>query len=217
MKRSWLILSSFVAVALACAIVTFSQPTQPGAYGLFSGSSDVGVTFPGRTQFNPYTGVFSLTGSGADMWGTSDTFHFAWVKLKSDATLAADIEFPDKVPSPLAKAVIIFRQDIDPGSPYVDVAIHADGHITMQWRDKAGNITADTVSPIQNSRRLRIERHGDVFTASAQSEDNKMIPFARHTLPMTGPVLAGIGVCSHDLKSVFTVKFSHVTIDRPGM
>jgi len=210
-----LIASAFFALALGCAILAISQPTQPGYYGLFSGSNDIGVTFPGRTVFDPYTGTFALTGSGADMWGTADTFHMAWVKLKSDATIAADIEFPDKVPSPLAKAVLIFRQSLDPGSPYVDVALHDDGHITLQWRDKAGDITADEVSPITNSHRIRIERHGDVFTASAQAEDNKMIPFARHTLHLNSPVLAGIGVCSHDAKNIFTVKFSKVVIDRP--
>ncbi|KAA6458618.1 hypothetical protein DYQ86_18850 [Acidobacteria bacterium AB60] len=216
MTRFRLITSVLCALLLGSAIVAVTQPTQPGHYGLFSGSSDIGIGYAGNAVFEPYSGVLRVTGGGADIWGTADAFHLAWVKIKGDASLAADIEFPAKVPSPLAKAVLIFRQSLEPDSAYVDVAIHADGHITLQWRDKAGDVTADTVAPLAHSRRISIERHGDVFTASAQSEDGKMIPFARHTLALTGPVFVGVGVCPHDVKSFTTVNFSHISIERFG-
>ena len=217
MTRSRLLSSVFFALALGTAIVAATQTAQPGHYGIFSGSTAVGHGFPGDVTFEPYTGVFRLTAGGADMWGTADDFHIAWVKLQGNYSIAADIEFPDKVPSPLAKAVLIFRQTLDPDSAYADVAIHADGHITLQWRDKSGAITADSVAPMIHSRRIRIERRGDVFTASALSEDNKMIPFASHTVVMTGPIFAGIGACPHDIKSAITVSFSNLAIDRLGM
>ena len=217
MTRSRLLASVLFALALGSAIVAVTQPTQPGHYGIFSGSSSIGIGFPGNVVFEPFTGVFRVTGGGADMWGSSDAFHLAWVKLQGDASIAADVEFPDKSPQPLAKAVLIFRQSLDPDSAYADVAMHADGHITLQWRDKAGDVTADTTSPVGHSRRIRIERHGDVFTASFQSEDNKMIPFATHTVSMTGPVYVGIGVCPHDVKNTITVRFTQVAINRPGM
>ena len=217
MTRSRLLSAVLSALVLGSAIVAATQPAQPGHYGIFSGSSTIGLGYSGSVIFEPYSGVFRITGGGPDMWGNADGFHLAWVKLQGDAALAADIEFPDKVPSPLAKAVVIFRQSLDPDSAYADTAIHADGHITLQWREKAGGVTADALSPLSHVRRIRIERRGDVFTASAQSEDNKMIPFATHTVPMTGPVYVGIGVCAHDIKSFMTVRFSNVTIERPGM
>lgn len=217
MTRSRLLASVLFALALGSAIVAFTQSAQPGHYGLFSGSTDIGTNFPGNVEFDPYSGVFRLTGGGADMWGASDGFHLAWVKINGDATIAANVDFPDKVPSPLSKAVLIFRQNLEPNSAYADVAIHADGHITLQWRDKAGDITADTTAPPIRSHRIRIERHGDAFTASFQSEDGKMIPFATHTVPMTGPVFLGIGACSHNIAGGITVHFSKVNIARPGM
>ena len=216
MKRSWLIAILFSAIALAPAIAASGQAIQPGHYGIFDGSTDIGIAFPGSTAFNPYTGALRNIGGGADMWGTADTFHLAWVKLKGDASISADIEFPDKTPQPLAKAVLIFRQNLDPDSPYADVAIHADGHITLQYREKTGGETADVVSPLHGSKRIRIERRGDTFTASAQAEDGKMIPFARYAVPMTGPVFMGIGACPHDVKSIVTIRFSNVVIERLG-
>jgi TolB protein len=214
MTRSRLI--ALVFSALASANVLTAQPTQPGHYGIFSGSSSVGVGFPGSVTFDFYTGIFKVTGGGADMWGTTDAFHLGWVKLQGDYAISADIEFPDKVPSPLAKAVLIFRQSLDPGSAYADVAIHADGHITLQYREKTGGETADVTSPLHNSKRIRIERRGDVFTASAQAEDGKMIPFSTYTVPMNGPVFVGIGACPHDVKNIVTIRFSNVVIDRLG-
>jgi len=216
MRRSRLIAILFSAIALVPAIAASGQAIQPGHYGIFDGSTDVGIAFPGSTAFNAYTGALRNIGGGADMWGTADGFHFAWVKLKGDASLAADIEFPDKTPSPLAKAVLIFRQNLDPDSPYADVAIHADGHITLQYREKKGGETADIVSPISGSKRIRIERHGNVFTASAQAEDGKMIPFARFTVAITDPVFVGVGSCAHDVKKTVTVNFSHIEIERFG-
>jgi TolB protein len=204
------------ALALGSALVAPAQTMQPGHYGIFDGSTDVGIAFPGSAAFNPYNGTLRVTGGGADMWGTTDAFHLAWVKITGDASLIADVEFPDKVPQPNAKAVLIFRQSIEPDSPYADVAIHADGHITLQYREKKGGETADETSPLHGSKRIRIERHGDVFTASAQAEDGKMIPFARYTVPLTGPVFVGVGVCDHDVKSTIAINFSHIEIERWG-
>ncbi len=216
MTSSRLITTIVSALALGSAIMVTSQPTQPGHYGLFSGQSDIGVGYPGNVTYNPYTGVFQLSGGGADIWGTSDAFHLAWVKFQGDAALSADIEFPANVPSPLAKAVLMFRQSLDPNSAYADVALHADGHITLQYREKAGGTTADVTSPLHDSKRLRIQRRGDVFTASAQAEDGKMIPFSTYTVPMSGPVYVGIGSCSHDVKSLVDIRFTNVVIERLG-
>jgi hypothetical protein len=214
MTSSRLIATVLSALALGSAIAVTSQPTQPGHYGLFSGQTDIGIGYPGNVTYNPYTGVFQLTGGGADIWGASDAFHLAWVKLQGDAALSADIEFPAQVPSPLAKAVLIFRQTLDPDSSYADVALHADGHITLQYRERAGGPTADVTSPLHNSKRLRIERRGNVFTALVQAEDGKMIPFSTYTVPMTGPVYLGIGSCPHDVRTTINIRFSNVIIER---
>jgi TolB protein len=216
MTRSRFIAFVFSVLALVSANVLTAQPTQPGSYGLFSGSSSIGIGFPGSVTFDRYSGVFKVIGGGADMWGTADAFHLAWVKLQGDYAISADVEFPDKVPSPLAKAVLIFRQSLDPGSAYADVAIHADGHITLQYREKTGGETADVISPLHGSKRIRIERRGDTFTASAQAEDGKMIPFAKYAVPLTGPVFMGIGACPHDVKSIVSIRFSNVVIERLG-
>ena len=122
----------------------------------------------------------------------------------------------DDVPAqPLAKAVLIVRQSLDPASAYADVAIHADGHITLQWREKSGDPTKDLTATEHKSTTLRLERKGDVFTAYAQKPDGTLDPFASYTVPMTGEVYVGLGVCPHDAEGLATATFSNVKIEQP--
>ena len=184
--------------------------------GIFAGATDIGKTLPGSTVFDPASGSYRVTGGGADMWGSEDAFHLSWVKLSGDATLTADVQFPANVSVPLEKAVLIFRQSLDPASSYADIAIHGDGHATIQFRSVAGGKTEDVVAPQHGPVRLRIERKGNLFTAYTGSADGKLTPFSSTTVVMDGPVYVGIGFCSHNADGLASATFSHVTIEQPG-
>ena len=206
------VLKLAVAGTLAASGMVVAQQPVSGPRGIFAGSSDVGKTRAGSTVFDPAGKLYRLTGGGADMWGAADAFHFTWVRLSGDATLTADVQFPAGSPVPLAKAVLIFRQSLDPASAYADNAIHADGHITLQYRATSGGKTLDVVAPERGAPRLQIERIGDKFTAFTGSADGKMTAFSSTTIPMEGPIYAGIGVCSHDAAGLVTASFSNVSI-----
>jgi len=206
---------ALAAFALAGAGIVFAQPQPGGSRGIFEGSSDVGKTQPGSTVYEA-PGKYRVTGGGADMWGAADAFHFSWVRVSGDAALTADIQFPPGSLAPLEKAVLIVRQSLDEGSPYADVAIHADGHITLQYRAAAGGKTADVTAAERGATRLRIERSGNKFTAYTGSAAGTMTAFADTAVAMEDPVYIGIGVCAHDAEGLATVSFSNVAIERPA-
>lgn len=201
-------LNLFLAVTLSAAIAVTAQEPQ----GIFAGSTDVGKTQKGSTVYEAASGSYRVTGGGADMWGSTDAFHFSWVRLSGDATLTADVHFPAGDLAPLEKAVLIFRQSLDPASPYSDVAIHADGHITLQYRVSSGSRTEDVTAAEHGSARLRIERKGNRFTAFTGPSDGKLTAFSAMTVPMEDPVYVGVGVCSHAAEDLATVTFSKVAI-----
>jgi TolB protein len=200
---------------------------QQTAVGSFAGSTDVGAVKPGSTVYLPEGkggvpgadgGTYRVTGGGADMWGTADGLHLSWVRLASDrAVMTAEVQFPPEGVARLEKAVLIFRQSLDPGSAYADVAIHGDGHITAQYREVEGGKTADTTSTVHGVAggwtRLRIERNGDAYTVSAGLGDGKMVASEPVTVTLHGPVYAGIGVCAHDAEGLATVSFRNVRIE----
>src|ERR1039457_3875822 len=191
------VLKVIVAVTLATSGMVVAQQDLSGPRGIFAGSSDVGKTRAGSTAYEPSDNIYRVTGGGADMWGDADAFHFSWVRLSGDATLTADVHFPSGSLAPLEKAVLIFRQSLDPDSAYADVAIHADGHITLQWRASQGAVTQDATAAVHNAASLSIIRRHDHFTALAAGADGKLAPFASIDIPLKDPVYAGIGVCAH--------------------
>jgi TolB protein len=198
-------------LALASAMLISAQ----SSHGPLNGSSDIGKTRPGASLYDAAAKSYRVTGGGADMWFASDDFHLTWVKLSGNVTITADVAFTPQPAQPLAKAVLIVRQSLDPASAYADVAIHADGHITLQWREKSGDPTKDLTAPEHKSVTLRLERKGDVFTAYAQKLDGSMDAFASYTVPMTGEVYVGLGVCPHDTDGLATATFSNVKIEQP--
>ena len=74
--------------------------------GIFSEQADIGnVARPGSVNFDPATGEYLIAGGGENMWFTNDAFHFVWVKMSGDLTLAADIKFRERTEIRIAKPV----------------------------------------------------------------------------------------------------------------
>ncbi len=211
------VLAVFAAVLIADAARGHSQ-----SLGIFEGQSDVGaVSPPGLATYDAAKGTYTLTSAGANLWGTTDAFHFLWKKVSGDAVLTADIDFPETAGehNPHRKAILIFRQSVDAGSAYADAALHGAGLTALQFRRDAGAITEDLElnASVATPRRLRIEKRGDTFTMYAASSPGA--PFhqvgASTQIHLEEPFYAGIGVCSHDASRSEKAVFSHVTLEKP--
>ena len=205
--------SSRCAVASFAAVLLLSTPfaqTQQGAQGAFQGSTDVGTAQRGTSNYDAANASYQVSGGGDDVWGTADAFRYTWTRVSGDITLAADVKVAQPGTYPKAKGMLMIRQNLEPGSPYADIAIHADGHITLQYRLTQGGETKDTDMPEHGDLRLQIARRGDVYTASVLSDYGGPAPSV--TLTMQGPVYVGLGACSHSVSALQKVSFSHVQI-----
>ncbi len=182
--------------------------------GIFESSTDIGKTLKGSTVYNATAGTYTVTGGGADMWGDEDDFQMAWLKLSGDVTLTADVEVVKERVIPNTKAVLMIRQSLDPASPYADIAKHADGHITLQFRRTQGGQTEDVLLPKPNSKRLRVERKGDQFTVYAGATDGSKLTASKPVkIVLSNPVYVGLGMCSHQADGLATAIFSNVSIE----
>ena len=116
---------------------------------------------PGSVNFDPATGEYLIAGGGENMWFTNDAFHFVWVKMSGDLSLAADIKFSGTNGNPHRKACLIIRQSLDPDSAYADVAVHGVGLTALQYRETAGDTTREIQSDVSGPARVGIEKRGD--------------------------------------------------------
>ena len=179
--------------------------------GLFLDQSDVGVVrHAGDFHRDGTRDAYVVSGSGANMWFTNDTFHFVWKKVSGDVNLSADIRFLDTNKEPHRKACLMIRQSLEPDSPYADAARHGNGLTCLQFREEKGATTAEIQSGVVAPARLGLEKQGDYVTLSLAAEGESLRPTgAAIRLRMQDPFYIGLGVCAHEADAVSKAEFSH--------
>jgi TolB protein len=206
------------ALVLVCAAPSvLGAQTAPAKIGLFEDHGDVGtVLHPGSVQYDPSTGSYAITGSGANMWFGTDAFHFVWKKVSGDVSLTADAAFTTTTGNAHKKAVLMFRQSLDPDSPYVGVALHLSGMTSLQYRDEKGANTHEVQSNISAPTRLRLVKRGDyVYLWLGGPSGELKVSGASIPSPLQGTFYVGIGVCAHDKDAVEKAVFSKVDLTTP--
>ena len=205
--------SLLITLLLAAPALAPAQSGKDTAQGIFQGSKDIGNAQPGASTYDPATKTYTLNGGGLDVWGGSDDFRYTWTKMSGDITFTADMRVAQPPTFPKSKGMLMIRESLDPGSPYVDIAEHGDGHIDLQWRATPGGETKDVDLPEHSAVRLRIERRGDRFTAYALTGGMETPNAPSISIPMQTSVYVGLGACSHDVHALQTVTFSNIIID----
>jgi regulation of enolase protein 1 (concanavalin A-like superfamily) len=174
------------------------------------------VLHPGSVAYDAATNSYTISGSGENMWFAADAFQFVWKKVSGDVTLAADISFLTKTGNEHKKAVLMLRQSLEADSVYADVALHASGLTSLQYRDDKGALTREVQSNISAPKRLRISRRGD-YVYMALGNDGEVKPAGGWLrIPLQGTFYIGLGVCSHDKDVVEQAVFSNIQLTQPS-
>ncbi len=185
--------------------------------GIFQDHGDVGtVLHAGSVDYDAAKHTYTIAGSGENMWSTADAFQFAWKKMSGDVALTADISFLTTTGNEHKKAVLMLRQSLDADSVYADVALHASGLTSLQFRDEKGAVTREIQSNLSAPKRLRIVKRGDyVYMSLAADGGEPQIAGGWLRIPLQGQFYVGIGVCSHDKDVVEKAVFSNVELTQP--
>ncbi|MGA2030291.1 MAG: hypothetical protein ABSG87_09495 [Verrucomicrobiota bacterium] len=200
--------SSVLIILFMSAKIVFGQ------VGIFSDHQDIGnVAKPGWVDFDPAKGEYLIAGGGENMWFTNDAFHYVWITMSGDFTLAANIKFLGTGGNPHRKACLMIRQSLDANSAYVDVAVHGVGLTALQYRETDGNTTHEIQSDISAPERVGIEKHGDYVSMSVALAGEELHPAGdMYKLPFKEPFYVGLAVCAHDNKTIERAVFSKVEL-----
>jgi TolB protein len=178
--------------------------------GLFEDETDVGdISRPGSVIFDGST--YTVEGSGHNMWGASDSFHFVWTKVEGDFALSADVEFVGEGIESHRKACVVIRESLDADAAYADIALHGDGLTSLQYRLDPGAETLEVTANVVWAKRLGVRRVGDYVVAFA--DDTPIGGGVR--LPATGSYYVGFAVCSHSRETSEKAIFSNVSSEVP--
>ena len=179
--------------------------------------SDIGGALPLGQQ--TLTGsTWSISGGGGDIFGTADAFHFVSQTLAADGTVSAQVTSQTDT-SPWAKAGVMLRETTDPGSPYYAAFVTPGNGVAVQWRTAQGGSSTALAAAGTVPTYLMIARYtsGSTVYFTAYTSPNgttwTAVPGSTQTVTgLTGTLLAGLAVTSHDQGTSSTVGFNTVSV-----
>ena len=157
-------------------------------------------------------GVFTVQGSGADIWGTADAFRFGFQTLSGDSSITARVANMQNTAG-WAKAGLMIRETLDPSSKYVINFISPANGVALQQRATTAGSAAGVSNPtgLAAPYWLRLVRTGDVFDAFVSPDGLNWISAGSTTVPMNASVYVGLAVCSTVSGTLCQAQFDNVS------
>ena len=175
--------------------------------------TDIGAPAPaGSATFAG--GVFSVNGSGADVYGTSDQFNYVYQAAGGNGTLIARVASQSNTGSTNSKAGIIWKASTTAGSPYILIETGPTGAVKVQYNFN-GSVTGATYA--FPNLWMKLVRSGSSFSAYLSPDGvtwtavlvNKSLP------TITTSATVGLFECSHKPGVLGTATFDNVSFT-PG-
>jgi regulation of enolase protein 1 (concanavalin A-like superfamily) len=182
-------------------------PTLPSPWA----QADIGaVPIAGSASYS--SGTFTITGSGADIWGTADAFHYVYQALNGDGSLRVRVASIQNVNS-WSKAGVMIRETLDAGSKHAFMLTSAAKGIAFQRRETTAGTSVNTVGSFAAPPRwIRLDRTGDTFTAYESADGLSWTLVGTDTIPMASSVYIGLAVTSHNTSASTTSEIDSVTV-----
>jgi hypothetical protein len=157
-------------------------------------------------------GVFTVNGSGADIWGTADAFNFVYQPISGDGTIVARVT-GEQHPDDYAKAGVMWREALTPGSAHVILDVRPDGTIEFMSRSTAGGATSFIAGVTQTFPVwLKLSRSGTTVTGYVSSDGSAWSRIGTAGVSPTTSWFAGLAVTSHVTGTVNTSTFDNVVV-----
>ncbi|HEX4374846.1 MAG TPA: biopolymer transporter TolR, partial [Puia sp.] len=184
---------------------------------VFKADNDIGnVKQKGSLKYNDNSQQYTISGSGQNIWGNHDDFHFAWKKMKGNFILDAQVKFIGNGSNPHRKIGWMVRHSLEPNTVYADAAVHGEGLTSLQYRREIDSATEEIKTDIKSPDVIRLERKGSTYIFSAAKFGDNLKEVARLQLNIGDDVYAGIFICSHDENVSEEAVFSNVRISIPA-
>jgi len=207
------LLGLVAAGSLVLGIVWLNGCSRSSDMGIFTDSLDVGeVLHPGKATFDSTRREYQLSASGENIWETRDAFRFLFTEAEGDLVLAAAVHFESEEGDPHRKGGWMVRESLEPDAAYVDVMVHGDGLISLQYRRTAGGPTEEVSAPQTAPAVTRLERTGDVFSLFVSEDGTDFQSAGSVRLDLPNRVLAGLALCSHRADRIEKAVFSGVSL-----
>jgi TolB protein len=205
-----------ITTLLIISTATHSASRQK-PLGLFEGQSDVGkVNQPGSVGYDDDKDEYIVAGSGTNMWGDHDEFHFIWKRMRGNFILTARAAFIGKGIEAHRKIGWIVRPGFETDSPQVSAVVHGDGLTSLQFRRTKGTATAEIKSSVTAPDVVQLERKGNTYVMAVARFGEPFVTEQVSDISLGDDVYVGLFVCSHNNNVIERATFRDVRITVPA-
>ena len=162
--------------------------------------ADIGSpAITGSTSYRQ--GVYSIHAGGADIWGTSDQFHFVYQTMTGDGEVVAHVQSV-KNSHRWAKSGVMIRETLAPDSRHAFAFVSAAAGYAFQRRIDAAGISQSTAGTAEAAPGwVRLVRAGSKIDAYQSTDGSTWTAIGSDAVAMAETVYVGIATTSHNVSA----------------
>jgi regulation of enolase protein 1 (concanavalin A-like superfamily) len=197
---------------LSSEITVTTAPPPPPLPGGWTGANIGAVGVPGSSSQSG--GVYTVSGSGKDIWGSSDECHFASTTMTGDGEIRARVTSQTNT-SAWAKAGVMIRNGTASNAAHAMMMITPGNGFAFIFRASTGGTSTHIAGPALNTMPnnwVRLTRSGSLFTSYVSANGTTWTQIGQATIAMGATVTVGLPVTSRNDSVISTATFDNVTV-----
>jgi hypothetical protein len=199
------------ATAVFDNVTVTAAPALPAPSAAWA-RRDIGVT-PFAGSASGGDGSYTVTGSGADVWGTADAFHYVYTTLTGNGTIVARVSGVPLNVNAWVKAGVMVRESLTPESAHAFMLMSASKGAAFQRRRAASDVSVGTAGTLSAAPGwVKLQRTGDQFSAYESADGVAWTLVGTDTIAMAANVYVGLAVTSHTTAAPATCTFDAVRV-----
>jgi regulation of enolase protein 1 (concanavalin A-like superfamily) len=158
--------------------------------------------------------AFTVTGSGADVWGAADEFQFVYQQVTAAFEITARVDSVQNVQA-WTKAGLMVRTSLGPDAPQASIFITPGKGLAFQRRASRGALSVSTSGPadITGPVWLRLTGYnGNMWAYYRKNLTDPWTFIGQQALTTSSTAYVGFAVTSHADGATATAAFSHALI-----
>ena len=160
------------------------------------------------------SGPFTVQGSGADIWGAADGFHYAYQNLPGDGMITARVTAVQNTDA-WAKAGVMIRKGTSPTSQHAFTAVTSANGVSFQRRENDGAQSLSNGVAGAAPYWVRLVRSGPSLKSYASSNGSSWSLLGESVQSgLPKDLLAGLAVTAHNNNLQNTSTFDNFSIVR---
>ena len=187
----------YVTIAILSAALLISCDTRN--LGLFTSFDDIGSpAIPGTVKYDKSDKVYTLSGSGENIWFNKDSFSFLSRKANKNFTFSGSFRFIGYADHH-RKIGLMIRSNKEPDAVMLCCTLHGDGLTSFQFRKKAGDNVEEDKCNMSYGNTVEMIKEGNIYTLTVRDASGK-IDTETYETDFGPDATVGLFICSHDDK-----------------